>query len=475
MPAHANKYWFDFTQSANVRWGRDAGAVETEVADHSALYYVDDRKIAGRFGHMLAPLLADWVDIALAFYVADRLALRRDSSDRARSLQWGRILDLKIPVRELVTWRRPGVVESLVRALRYFTEDDWRIDFVPRVGAGRISESQGFLFPSAPPAPARVALYSGGLDSFIGAIQQMAEFPSDSLVFVSGVTNTRQRSGQRKQLAAISHAFGRQIWHVAVPYGFRWARSGRRHPEESSQRTRGFLFLTLGVATALATQAQELYVYENGVGAINLPYDGTQIGTSNSRAIHPLALRRMEDFVSCLTEHRFPIKNPFLFCTKAEMCRHPAVRNLQECIPLTFSCDGFPVRARNRSQCGSCTSCLLRRMSLESAGLSQFDRTGYLNELPGTRGLTRKRQRDALQTMAWQAHRINVALGKANPWEELVREFVELQDLAEGICRATGENPIELQGKLMRLYGQYASEWAGFSATQTPVGLGQTA
>lgn len=475
MSAHVNEYWFDFTQGVSVRWGRNSGAVETEVAHHSALYFVDDRRIAGRFGHVLAPLLADWVDIALAFYLADRLALRQDSNGRARSFQWGRVLDLKIPVRELATWARPDVTSSLVRTLRYFTEDDWHVDFVPRVGAGRISESQGFLFPSALPAPVRVALYSGGLDSFAGAICRMAEFPSDAFVFVSGVTHTRQRSGQRKQLAAISRAFGRQVWHVAVPYGVSWALSGRRHAEESSQRTRGFLFLTLGIATALATQAQELSVYENGVGAINLPYDGTQIGTSNSRAIHPLALRRMEDFVSCLIGQRFRIDNPFLLCTKAEMCRHPAVQDLRECIPLTFSCDGFPVRARGRAQCGSCTSCLLRRMSLESAGLSEFDRTGYLNELPTSPGIVRKRQKDALRTMAWQAQRIRVALAKASPWEAIVREFVELQDLAEGMCRVTGETPVELQGKLLRLYGQYASEWANFSAMQTPVGLGQTA
>jgi len=476
MSVRANQYWFDFTHTASVRWGRRGTAIETRATNPTPLYYfVDDRKIAGRFGQVLAPLLADWIDIALALYLADRLALRQDFGDRRRSLQWGRVLEIKVAVRKLEIWRRSDIAESLVRVLRYLTEDDWRLEFVPRTGAGRISECQGFLFSSAPPRPVRVALYSGGLDSFAGAAHQLSDCPGDSFVFVSGVTHTRQRSGQRQQLAALSRTFGRQIWHVAVPYGFHWARSFRRHREEASQRTRGFLFLTLGITTALATNVRELYVYENGVGAINLPYDGTQIGTANSRAIHPVTLRRMEAFVQNLVGPGFRISNPFLFSTKAEICRHPPVQGLREHIPLTFSCDGFPVRARGRAQCGSCTSCILRRVSLERAGLSSFDRTGYLNDLPVASGVAGKRQRDVLHTMAWQAHRIRAALAKEHPWEALVSEFVELQDLAAAMSRADGRDVGEVREKLMRLYGEYATEWANFSALYGPVAVGQTA
>src|SRR5215472_6232440 len=105
-----------------------------------------------------------------------------------------------------------------------------------------------------------------------------------------------------------------------------------------------FFILDVGAA-AIAAGSRTLFLFENGVGAINLPYDGTQIGTYNSRATHPVALLRMQEFIAKLTGQTFVIENPFAFSTKGEMCRHQAVQDLRNYLSLTFSCDGFPVRA----------------------------------------------------------------------------------------------------------------------------------
>jgi 7-cyano-7-deazaguanine synthase in queuosine biosynthesis len=307
----------------------------------------------------------------------------------------------------------------LSELLAFLTDDAWSFQFVERQSPARVAESQGFLFLSPVDSPLRAALYSGGLDSFAGAAQALKSSEVKSFIFVSGVTHARQQAGQRAQIGRLRRRTSAAIYHIGIPYGLRWART-RERMEESSQRTRGFLFLTLGACSALAAGTRELFLYENGIGAINLPYDGTQLGTYNGRATHPKTLLKMEGFIRILTGKAFSICNPFLFATKGEMCTDDAVRELAGFIPLTFSCDGFPVRAKNRAQCGCCTSCLLRRLAVESAGLARYDNTGYLNDLSSPECAGTDKQLDALRAMNWQAQRISLALAQADPWQALV-------------------------------------------------------
>jgi len=457
------EFSFDFTDSANVRWVYASEGGHQESNPHAMEYYIDDETIDRRFGHALDALLADWVDLALACYLADRLAARNPSRLAQSGKYWSRTLNIILPVRRLDRWT-DEIRGFLCRLLGFLTDDSWKFDFVQREGGLRASESQRFLFPFQHDSPTRVALFSGGLDSFAGAAQTLSDSPGFNYIFVSGVTNTRQQGAQRAQLNRLRLKTSAHICHVAIPYGLHWAGVCAERKEESSQRTRGFLFLTLGAVSAIAAGTKELFLYENGVGAINLPYDGTQVGTYNSRATHPSALLRMEDFIKVLTDQQFSIVNPFLFSTKAEMCRHAAVQELGESLALTFSCDGFPVRAKNRGQCGSCTSCLLRRQAIELAGLSRYDENGYLNDLVSPTFAGSEHQLHDLRAMNWQAHRIREAVSRANPWEALVSEFIELQKVELDLCRNRKVQPAELQSKLQHLYSQYAAEWAAFSA-----------
>jgi 7-cyano-7-deazaguanine synthase in queuosine biosynthesis len=458
-----NEFSFDFSQSPNVRWGRSSELGKEDSVSHSMEYYVNDGKIAERFGHILDSQLADWIDIALACYLADRLAVRLTGRGTEAGVQWARVFNLVVPVRERVRWSNVEVKARLEQLLHFFTDDVWHFEFVERVGPRRPAESQGFLFSFDSNVPVRVALYSGGLDSFAGAAQTIREFSDSAFVFVSGVTNGRQQSAQRKQLDILRKWSNREIWQVGVPYGLLWSASGSPHKEESSQRTRGFLFLTIGAVSAIAAGSSTLFLYENGIGAINLPYDGTQVGAYNSRATHPVALLRMQDFIERLIDNSFSIENPFAFSTKAEMCRHGAVQELRDHLDLTFSCDGFPVRAKDKAQCGLCTSCLLRRQSIESAGLSAFDRKGYLHDLTRTGVSFSEKQLHSLLAMDWQAQRIKAALAQANPWEALIQEFVELRKLESELCRSGRVERHVLRDKLIRLYSQYAAEWESFA------------
>lgn len=467
LPFVPAEYAYEFMDSGVMRGGATARPTDHCWAIPKE-YYINDDRIADSFGHRLSPLSSDLLDLALASYVADRLSPRAGLCKSRRVRNWKRVIHLTVPVRRLEIWKRLDVVESLANLLQFFTDDVWRLNFVRRRAPGRPSETQNYLFPNPLPKPLGVALFSGGLDSFCGAVQEMSEFPRHSFAFVSGVTNSRQRFAQREQIKAISRKVGRQVCHVTVPFGLKWrGESSRGSGEEVSQRTRGFLFLTLGAVTAIAAGESELSIFENGIGAINLPYDASQVGAFNSRAVHPLALLRMGEFLTMLRGKAFVFQSPFLFQTKGEMCCHPAVKSLSAYIPRTFSCDGFPVHARKKPQCGSCTSCLLRRLSLQSAGLSKFDPSHeYVADLSTSKSKVSERQLRHLRVMEWQYHKIKQLLLSEAPWQDLISEFPELQSISAEISGGGRSSEDEIQRSLLKLYSQYVAEWDNFSARE---------
>lgn len=456
--APPHEFSYDFSHPGAVVGGRHHDGLFEDIPPF-AEYYVDDSKLAIPFGERLSPLLADWIDVAVAAYFADRFAVRCSPSVSRRHYHWGRVINLRVAVRQPKIWQRPEVWRSLSGLLGFITEDRWQFEFVEYKGEPRSSEinSQGSLFPLT--GPTRVALYSGGLDSFAGLAQQMSGNSEHQFVLVSGVTNSRQQAGQRRQLRAIAEVLGQRPTHVTVPLRRSWREV--QQAEEWSQRGRGFLFLTLGSATALAIQKHELFVFENGIGAINLPINGTQVGTYNSRAVNPITLIRMAEFIRVLTGINFTIHNPFLLHTKGEMCRHEVVTTIAQHVSDTFSCDGFPVRAHGRPQCGTCSSCLLRRISLMSANLHQHDR-GYLVDIFDDTTTLSQDQQYVLSAMYWQARRIKQCLSRIDPWRALTCGFPALSGIEEAMAANGWLDRQLLRTALLRLYQKYGDEWSEF-------------
>lgn len=464
LPFLPAEYSYEFTESGLIRGGPTALPTEHALMVPQE-YFINDKRIADSFGHSLSPVLSDLLDVALAAYLADRLSPRVGLHKSRRIRNWRRVIRLRVPVRRLEIWKRPEVSKSLASLLQLFTDDLWNLDFTNRRVRHRSQGEHRYLFSDSLPRPLTIALFSGGLDSFCGAAQQMSEFPNHSFAFVSGVTNSRQRFAQREQIKAISRQIRRDVCHVIVPFGFKWRGKIRGANEEPSQRTRGFLFLTLGAVTAITARATQFSIFKNGIGAINLPYDASQISADNSRAVHPISLIRMGEFLGLLCGKEFVIRSPFLFRTKGQMCCHPTVRSLLPYIPQTFSCDGFPLPVKGKPQCGSCTSCLLRRLSLQSAELSAFDPgDAYVADLLTYDNKLSERKLKHLRVMEWQCHKIKQLLRYPSPWQGLVREFPELQKISAEISRSGHASQEETSARVLELYSQYVAEWDNFSA-----------
>ena len=390
---------------------------------------LDGGAVIDRLARELPPRAADLIEIAAMAYAADRLARRPHERRALDGSGWDRHLWLRVPVRDPESWT--AACPQLTDLLEWLTDDEWELEFcqLPR-GAGSLDSPQGFLFDTVPQG-APPALFSGGLDSAIGLASTMHE---RELIAVSVHTNFRMRSTQQRLVRGIA-ASGNCV-HLQY-------RISLSEPEcESSQRTRGLVFLAVGIGTAWALGQDRLRVFENGVGAINLPYLRSQHGSQATRSMHPRTLTLAERLAWAVSARPFRIEAPFLLATKAEAVRSAPGMSAR-LIAATVSCDtGFAARVSGVSHCGACTSCLLRRHALIAAGRSDADTaTRYRTVRPVNTG--------ALSAMACQADRIKAVLDEPEPWRRMVAEFPTLLD-------ASPLTPREVT----RLYRAYVDEWA---------------
>lgn len=350
------------------------------------------------------------------------------------------------------------LARAIEDCLGHLTGDTWKIKLVPGSTNTWRSEAQS-CFPTSHPG-SDVLLFSGGLDSFAGAAQLASR--ARELVLVSGVPNPRHGYQQRALLGAIRRQAAPRVIHVPVPYSVEL----QDDRIERTQRSRAFFHVTLGCVTALLMGESCLHVAENGVGAINLPLDATQLGTSNARASHPAFLLNMQMLSRRIGENAaFSIVNPFQFVTKAEACRHVAAQRLADCIRETFSCDGYPVRMAGKPQCGFCTACVLRRLAIDVAGLSSSDNTsGYLRDICANDATIPARARHGIAVMEHQVRQLHACLSNARPWVALTTEYPELESAAYAASHLLGAPVDFCRSQLMSLYRNHVSEWERFSA-----------
>ncbi len=424
-----------------------------DVVDWQQGYVLDDRPVARAFGVNLRARQSDLLDIAMAAYVADRRT-RRWALLGKRDMfgfSWARRLHLRVPVREPAFWSDTTVLTPLTELLEWLTDDAWSLEFVARHTPGRPAETQGHLFSSLPRSPAAAALFSGGLDSLAGAARDLDGPSLNELVLVTVRTNSRMEAAQRQLLRELRSRSGGRVTSVIVPLGLVDAPDPSQL--ESTQRTRGFVFLVVGFVTATAGSLNELRSYENGVGAINLPYSAAQIGAKSSRGAHPATLGSASRLFSLVNGKAFTVVGSNLDRTKGELCAgiSPDFRDL---VGHTFSCDtAFTQRIRGSTACGICTSCLLRRQALWSAGMGDLD--------PGDRYRWDVLKEDAasqdtfpLQTMLMQAACIDRCLRSEGPWQALVREFPAVLSVPGAEAGRPGAREA-----IISLLRRYVDEW----------------
>jgi len=326
----------------------------------------------------MAAEVRDLVDLAVTAYIADELVSREVMEDG-----WTRDLDLLIPVRERERWRTGD--EQLGKALSFLSQDRWQFTWPERSAMPKGVHHRARL----PAGFDAVCLFSGGIDSLLGACQLLAA--GRKVLLVGHQAEPITAAAQKVLARELGTRFPGQVCLVQC----RVARAKMEHPKfalpgkvEDSHRPRSFLFLALAVAVARAARIPEVFMPENGLIALNPPLQVSRLGSHSTRTAHPIFLMRLQAFLRAAGVFDGTIRNPFLYESKTDMLRNldPTLISLVE---RSVSCS-HPSRYQDEGvrHCGYCIPCLYRRAAMMVCGLDR-DRD-YAFDVWSTRKSLRK-------------------------------------------------------------------------------------
>lgn len=305
----------------------------------------------------------DLLIIASSMYAADTRISRTHYSDDS----WTREIELFIPVSDPRIWNSQK--DKLKQIFRFLTGDIWDITFRTRENFPAISPKSRLKKYKMPYETDTVCLFSGGMDSFIGAIDLISKGKRPLLL---GHAKSADVSPNQKYCSeAINIAFP-QIPLRRLYAFLRVPKEGLFNSEEKTERGRSFLFLTLGgiCASALATKSK-LIVPENGLISLNLPLTPLRVGSHSTRTTHPHYISLMQDLFDGL-QLGVSIINPYQFKTKGEMLSECANSKLVQSTQ-TMSCSHPAGRKGDGTKhCGYCVPCLIRKAAFLKANISEI-------------------------------------------------------------------------------------------------------
>jgi hypothetical protein len=313
------------------------------------------------------PESLDLAEVAAYVHAADQAAPRPNGADSLGE-RWRRRFHVRVPVRQPDRWNAPAVCDALRAALGFLTEDEYRFEFVPQPRPGTVT--QYIEFGGAPPGGPvdEVALYSAGLDSLAGAVDAAANRGKRALL-VNHRSHEKWTALFNDSIAAMQRRFGPHA-PLSLPVH---ANKAERLTKDDNQRSRMFLYASLGAVAARLVGLDSLRVYENGVVGLNLPILGQLVGVRASRTTHPLALDLLGRFLTELFGRPFALENPFLWSTKADIVRLIADAGHADLIGPSISCGHTISRSNEFTHCGACSQCLDRRFGVLAAGLAAHD------------------------------------------------------------------------------------------------------
>lgn len=427
---------------------------------HHFRYHLDDGALSITIGQPMPPEVSDLIDVSAAIFLADRLAPRAIKSDiRQVNERWRRRMEVFIPVRCLDRWLESDVhalIENLAMSL---SDDSWTFHFVPRLADPRPGESQRQLLPSKQRTTSLVALHSGGLDSLCGLVQAATTERISNVLAVSVVSNWRLIHATKDVVDALRSAVSTDIESLRLWIHVKQAQDNR----ESSQRTRSLLFLAAGVAVASLAGTTHFQLTENGPGAINLPCSSDQIGARMSRAVHPKTLSLFTELATRVIGQPFVVMNTGLFHTKAELAQVLHSGDYAPAVRATVSCDRFPYWKADTA-CGTCSSCLYRRIALHVVQLAHLDEDRYRERDL----LARNAQWKGLDLVPLDSQRNLVELLRGflampEPIAALRAEFVAIDDVME-VAPHIGMAGIDIANAMTRLFESFVADNDAFFA-----------
>jgi 7-cyano-7-deazaguanine synthase in queuosine biosynthesis len=411
---------------------------------HLNLYHLTRRLVAG-----LPAEVTDLLEIAAYVYAADQAVTRGGPREFEYGDRWVRNFRFEIPVRRLDLWTDPEVDALLRDTLGFLTDDAYEFGFVRHPNP---PPADRYVFDGIDPDPTgegtceEVLLFSGGLDSLGGAVQEALKGRRK----VALVSHRPTGKVYRRQAALCAAITARVATPALRPKFVAVAvNKGKRLGRNFSQRSRSFLFAAIAAAVARVSELDRIRFFENGVTSLNLPLSAQVVGGRASRTTHPCSLAGFEALFTRVLGLPFRVDNPFQWTTKAEVLAGIKAAGHSDLCAAAVSCGHTWAATTRHPHCGACTQCLDRRLSALAAGLTdaEDDPAGYaVDVLTGPRAGPDLTLVERFVGTAREISRLVDATAFVAKYPELVRAI-----------RHTGLPGHEAVGRAFDLYRRHAN------------------
>lgn len=384
-----------------------------------------------RLKRPFSAIALDLVYLALSAYGCDRAISRDEADDR-----WTRTIFLTLPVHDLDRWR--ALESQISHLLSFLTGDVWVIKFTSRnvrIFNEQFTKEQNKWRKRSQVTGNVTCLFSGGLDSFIGAIDWLEKNPNRTLT-LSGAYDPHAEGAagdQNRLYSVLQKAYPNRSKLFTSRMGI----EGKG--KENSYRSRSFCFIAFGIlASTFQSAGSTVLIPENGSIALNYPLSPARYGSSSTRTVHPYFLSVLQLIITDLGLG-VELLNPYQLLTKGEVlsnCQNPNL--LRESYALSVSCGNRKrfktlIPPTSANQCGFCVPCIFRRAALFSVGLDN-ETFGAQVEDPSTWGSAKINEPNKHFSDVCDFVRANesdrvikrriIANGRLNPAQ--IQDFVEL-------------------------------------------------
>ncbi|MFS0752615.1 Qat anti-phage system QueC-like protein QatC [Oceanobacillus sp. 1P07AA] len=340
----------------------------------------DMEQLWRRFGlENLPSINEDFLIIASSIFCADKRIPRKIFSDN-----WSRTIKLFIPVLELEKWN--SVKDKLQETIGFLSGDEWKFEFRKTNSRFR-GDKRNTKNIISPEKYDSVSLFSGGLDSFCGALTLSEKEKNTCYVGFREYSLLTNR--QKELFSAIQNSYSDLesellLFNVNpfVPQLIGY--NSIKLSVESTSRSRSLLFIAGAMAVAsIIDNKTPVYIPENGFIGVNVPLTDSRAGSCSTRTTHPIFINLLNNiFRSIGIENK--VSNFYWNKSKGEILEeHKENIVFVEKAHRTLSCS-HPCLSRydkKRSDqvvtpcnCGYCYPCLIRRASFNKI---KKDETNY--------------------------------------------------------------------------------------------------
>jgi 7-cyano-7-deazaguanine synthase in queuosine biosynthesis len=315
------------------------------------------------------PLFHDLLEIATYVYSADQVVRRGADDVDSFGDGWRRDLHFVVPVRNPDFWNSAEVQETLCSTLGFLSDDQYEFDFVKLDQDHQFQEYLEFNDTQQMYGmPEQVVMFSGGLDSLAGAIDEVVN-QKRRVLLVTHKSTSKLNKRHRTLEQMLAEKAGDNVPHrISVR-----VHKAKELNHEYTQRSRSFLYVSIGATIARMLNLKSVRFYENGVISLNLPVCAQVVGGRATRTTHPRVMKGFQDLLSLVAGEPFTVENPYIWKTKADVVKIITDAGCHDLIKHSMTCTHTWEMTNQHTHCGGCSQCIDRRFAILAAKADQHD------------------------------------------------------------------------------------------------------